>query len=68
LIFLRDIVSLKPMIVLIICHFLISVKFCSNIKIPQKKANSMVVLEIPRLAKTVGPSDVLCTVITMILM
>jgi len=37
LIFLRDIVSLKPTIVLIISHFLTSVKFC---KIPQQYQNS----------------------------
>jgi len=33
LIFLHDIVSLKPTIVLIISHFLTSVKFCRSIKI-----------------------------------
>jgi len=38
LIFLRDIVSLKPTIVQVIGHFLTSVKFCGNIKILQKKS------------------------------
>jgi len=37
LIFLHDIVSLKPIIILIIGHFLTSVKFC---KIPRQYQNS----------------------------
>jgi len=44
------------MIVLIIGHFLTSAKFCSNIKIPWKKANSVAWLEIPWPAENCGPS------------
>jgi len=43
------------MIVLIIGHFLTSVKFRGNIKIPQKRANSVAWLEILRPAEKCGP-------------
>jgi len=57
LIFLHDIVSSKLTILLIICQFLTSVKYVklhSKIKIPWKKANSVVWLKIPRPAENYG--------------
>jgi len=44
-----------PTIVLIIGHFLISVKILGNIKIPRKKANSAAWLEIPWPTENCGP-------------
>jgi len=41
-------------IILIISHFSSSVKFCSNIKIPWKRANPAARLEIPWLAENCG--------------
>jgi len=43
------------MIILIISHFLISVKFCGSIKILQKRANSVAWLEIPWPVENCGP-------------
>jgi len=55
LIFLPDIVSLKLLIILIIGHFLTSVKFCGNIKILRKRANFAARLEIPWPTENCGP-------------
>jgi len=58
LIFIRDIVSLKPTIVLIISHFLTSVKFRKlswQYQNSAEKANSVAWLEIPRFAENYGP-------------